>query len=272
MVRLLIVLTTLLSTLFFAPSVAAESGGSTHQISSGGLDRSYLLYVPADLPPSAPLVVVLHGLSGTADSAQRLLGWNGAADANKFVVAYPDGIGKSWNTTADCCGKAGRDNVDDIGFISAVVRDVMGSNSIDPARTFVTGHSNGAVMALRMACNTDLFAAVEAVSGTQLGGCAPPIPTSVIQINGTSDPIIKYDGSRGFGFAGGQPVSGISDFWRGANGCPPPAQTVDGALTIDTSSCPNGRAVEQVTVAKGGHAWPPFATGMVWNFFAAHPR
>ncbi|HEY5840325.1 MAG TPA: PHB depolymerase family esterase, partial [Mycobacterium sp.] len=163
-------------------------------------------------------------------------------------------------------------NVDDIGFLTGVVRDIGANVPIDPARVYAAGISNGGVMAFALACQTDLFAAVGVVSGTQLGGCNPPNPPSVIQIHGTSDPIIHFDGSPGFGFAGGQPIPAIDAFWRDTNHCGAPSDRVDGALTISTAGCADGRGVELVTVGKGGHSWPPFATSMLWDFFAAHPR
>ena len=206
MVRILVAIAVLLSAVqFCAPAVADPGIADGAGVRSLG-DRTYRVYKPADLPAAAPLVIVMHGLSGTAVNAEEKFGWNQLADSAKFVVAYPDGVSKSWNTTAGCCGNAGRQNVDDIGFLTGVVRDIGANVPIDPARVYAAGISNGGVMAFALACQTDLFAAVGVVSGTQLGGCNPPNPPSVIQIHGTSDPIIHFDGSPGFGFAGGQPI------------------------------------------------------------------
>jgi poly(3-hydroxybutyrate) depolymerase len=84
-----------------APVSAAPQGfadGSTvHTMSFGGLDRSYRLYIPAGLPTPAPLVVMLHGGFGSAQQAERAYGWDQLADSAKFVVAYPDGVGRAWN-------------------------------------------------------------------------------------------------------------------------------------------------------------------------------
>lgn len=272
MVRILVAIAVLLSAVqFCAPAVADPGIADGAAVRSLG-DRTYRVYKPADLPAAAPLVIVMHGLSGTAVNAEEKFGWNQLADSAKFVVAYPDGVSKSWNTTAGCCGNAGRQNVDDIGFLTGVVRDIGANVPIDPGRVYAAGISNGGVMAFALACQTDLFAAVGVVSGTQLGGCNPPNPPSVIQIHGTSDPIIHFDGSPGFGFAGGQPIPAIDAFWRDTNHCGAPSDRVDGALTISTAGCADGRGVELVTVGKGGHSWPPFATSMLWDFFAAHPR
>jgi polyhydroxybutyrate depolymerase len=276
-IRILVAIFVLLcATIPAAPSAAAEPGipdGQTERaITSGGLERSYLVYKPADLPPSAPLVVILHGLSGTAEDASSMMGWNQLADGAKFAIAYPSGLSRSWNIGAGCCGQSGQQNVNDIGFIADVVRDVSANVSINPNRVYAAGISNGGGLAFALACNIDLFAAVAAVSATQLGDCAPTRPPSVIQINGTWDPIVHYDGGPSLGFGVFPSVPSVNAFWRNASRCDPPTEATDANLTISTAGCPNGRAVELVTVNDGGHAWPSFATSMIWEFFAAHPR
>ena len=80
-------------------------GTSVHTIG----DRTYRLYVPAGLPSSAPLVVMLHGGFGSAQQAERAYGWDQSADSAKFVVAYPDGLGRAWNAGGGCCGRSSRD-------------------------------------------------------------------------------------------------------------------------------------------------------------------
>jgi polyhydroxybutyrate depolymerase len=109
-----------------APVSAAPQGftaGSTvHTMSFCGLDRSYRLYMPAGLPTPAPLVVMLHGGFGSAQQAERAYGWDQLADSAKFVVAYPDGVDRAWNVNG-CCGRPAQENIDDVGFIAAVVND-----------------------------------------------------------------------------------------------------------------------------------------------------
>lgn len=249
-------------------------GGSVHTITVGGIERDYRLYVPAGLPPAAPLVVMLHGGFGSAEQAERAYGWNQLADSAKFVVAYPDGVGRAWNSGGGCCGRPSRDGVDDVGFITAAVRDIAANVGIDPARIYATGISNGGMMAYKLACDSVVFAAIGPDSATQLDACPAPHPTSVLHVHGTADRLIRYDGQPGIGFAriDGPPVPDVNAFWRNVDQCPPPVTTVDGALTTSVADCPGGRTVELVTVAGGGHDWPPFATQRLWEFFAAHPR
>jgi polyhydroxybutyrate depolymerase len=248
-------------------------GASVHIINIGGIDRNYRLYVPAGLPPAASLVVMLHGGFGSAEQAERAYGWNQLADSAKFVVAYPDGLGRAWNSGGGCCGQPSRDGVDDVGFITAAVRDIANNVGIDPARIYATGISNGGMMAYKLACNSAVFAAIGPDSATQLDVCPAPHPTSVLHIHGTDDRLIRYDGQPGIGFANidGPPVPDVNAFWRNVDQCQPPATTSDGRLTTSVADCPGGRSVALITVAGGGHDWPSFATQKLWDFFAARP-
>ena len=259
-----------------APGLASPApftpGSSVHTIAFGGVDRVYRLYIPAGVPPTAPLVVMLHGGFGSAAQAERAYGWNQLADSAKFVVAYPDGLGRAWNS-GGCCGAPSRDDVDDVGFITTAVRDIAANVGIEPSRIYATGISNGGMMAYKLACTTAVFAAIGPDAATQLDACTAPSPTSVLHIHGTADRLIRYDGQPGIGFAtnDGPPVPDVNAFWRTVDQCAPPATTVDGSVTTSAADCPGGRSVELVTVAGGGHEWPSFATRMLWDFFAAHP-
>ncbi|KLO31829.1 polyhydroxybutyrate depolymerase [Mycolicibacter heraklionensis] len=259
-----------------APGVAqpAPDGTSVHTLTVGGLQRSYRVYRPAGLPAAAPLVVMLHGGFGSAANAERRYGWDELADTAKFVVAYPDGVSRAWNTGGNCCGRAAAEGVDDVGFIAAVVGDVGRAVAIDPARVYVTGMSNGGIMAYTLACATGLFAAIGPVAATQLGPCPSPHPTSVLHIHGAADPNIRYDGGPGAGVAqiDGPSVPEVDAFWRTVDDCAPPVSTTDGAVTSAIADCPSGRSVQLTTIAGGGHQWPDSATATLWQFFTAHPR
>ncbi|MCW2685143.1 MAG: polyhydroxybutyrate depolymerase [Mycobacterium sp.] len=275
------------------------TGSSMHTISAGGIDRSYRVYVPAGLPASAPLVVMLHGGFGSAEQAERSYGWDQLADTAKFIVAYPDGIGRAWNTGAagpatlggggDCCGRPGRDHIDDIGFITAAIGDISMHVGVDPARVYATGISNGGMMAYSLACNTAMFAAIGPDSATQLDPCGAPHPTSVLHIHGTADRLIRYDGEPGAGVAriDGPSVPDLNAFWRNVDQCGAPAVTTNGPVTTSAADCADGRRVELITVDGGGHQWPGSApvregadppsqaldaTSTFWQFFATQAR
>src|ERR1700730_1683913 len=93
------------------------NGTSLHTMACGGLDRTYRVYKPAGLAAAAPLVVMLHGAFGNGEQAENSYGWDPLADSSKFVVAYPDGVGRTWNGHG-CCGRAAQENHADAGFLT----------------------------------------------------------------------------------------------------------------------------------------------------------
>src|ERR1700749_3954690 len=131
----------------------------------GGLDRPYRSHKPAALTAAAPLVVMLHGAFGDGQQAENSYGWDQLADSAKFVVAYPDGMGQTWNAHG-CCGKAAAENIDDVGFITTMVGQISAAMPIDPSRVYATGISNGGIMSYALACNSGIFAAIGPDSAT----------------------------------------------------------------------------------------------------------
>jgi polyhydroxybutyrate depolymerase len=266
-----------------------EAGTSTGAVTVAGVQRSYRLYVPVDLAPGpAPLVVMLHGGFGSAKQAQESYGWDAEASLGGFLVLYPDGAGRAWSVGGGCCGESGRTGVDDVAVVEAMIEQVAQRVPVDDARVFATGMSNGAMMAYRLACDTDRFVAIAPVAGTLMGDCPDPAPTSVLHIHGLADENVPYDGSPGSGLAAidGAPVADVVALWERVGGCDPPSRTTVGPVTRSTAACPDGRAVELITIDGAGHQWPgasvrrPFAdrpagvdaTATIWRFFASHAR
>ena len=249
------------------------NGTSVHHISVGGLDRNYRLHKPAGAPASAPLVIVMHGYSGSARQAERDYQWDGLADSANFVVAYPDGLGRAWNVDGEtCCGRPGRQGVNDVAFITAAVAEITKNLAIDPRKVYATGMSNGGIMSYTLACTTGIFAAIGPVAGIQLNACPSPHPASVMHIHGTADRLVPYRGGQGFSVINGPPVPHVNEFWRNVDQCGAPAAATDGPVTTSTAGCAQGRGVVLVTIDGGGHEWPAFASPMLWQFFAAHPH
>jgi len=277
-----------------AAAGAIPVGTSSHAIWAGGTSRTFLVYRPAALPTAAPLVVMLHGGFGSAAQAEKSYHWDTEADRGHFVVAYPDGLDRAWNTGGGCCGVPGRTGADDIGFITAMVSAIERQMPIDPRRVYATGISNGGIMAYTLACHTAIFAAIGPDSATELGSCPDPATISVIAIHGTADRNIPYHGGPGDGPANinGPAIPALNAAWRRIDRCPAPAVTTTGVVTSSIATCPDGRAVELITITGAGHQWPGGtpswlaqhllhldppstalnATAVIWQFFAAHPR
>jgi len=281
-----------------APSGGIPVGRSDQSVQSGGITRTYHLYRPEGLTGPAPLVVMLHGGYGDGAQAERSYNWDGEADGALFVVAYPDGVDRAWNA-GTCCGAPKKRNIDDVAFIKDMVSSVAEQVAIDPSRIYVAGMSNGAMMALRLACQTEIFAAVAPVAGTLLTDCSHAAPTSVLQIHGTADYRVPYDGGPGKAttLSGAPNVDGpsvpvVNATWRGIDGCGAPSSSTVGPVTTQTASCPAGLAVQLISVAGAGHQWPGSvpspvaqrigalpppstalnATNTIWQFFGAHHK
>ena len=294
------------------PAVAPTGQSSVGQLRTpDGRIRTYRLYVPASLDAStpAPLLVALHGGLGTSAQFEANSGFDGLAESNRFVAVYPDGIGASVDGTGPqtwnggyCCGPAARDNVDDVGFVRQLIDRLDAELSIDPARTFVAGHSNGAIMAYRLAC--ELYDRIAAI-GVQAGSlgvdmCAPASPVSVIHLHGTADTNHPIDGGPGSGIASlsgvvFRPARDAVEALAAANACAPsPVAETDPTnpdLTVTTwALCNNSTTVRYVVVEGATHAWmghpayselasfylgEPYpnldASRAIWSFLASHP-
>jgi len=260
-------------------------GTSVHTMAFGGLDRSYRVHKPPGLAGPAPLVVMLHGAFGDGEQAENDYGWDALADSAKFVVAYPNGVGATWNGHG-CCGKSERENIDDVGFITTMVGQISAGLPIDKARVYATGISNGGIMSYALACNSGIFAAIGPDSATMLDACTAPHPTSVIHIHGTSDRLVPYTGGQGASTVNGPSIPDVNAFWRKVDQCGLPDITTNAPITTSTAGCADNRRVELITIAGGRHQWPGGttflertsqtshalnATQTIWQFFATHP-
>ncbi|MDT5147225.1 MAG: polyhydroxybutyrate depolymerase, partial [Mycobacterium sp.] len=188
--------------------------------------------------------------------------WDTEADGGHFLVAYPDGLNRAWNA-GTCCGEPQRTNADDVGFLSAMVGSIALEIPVDRTRVYATGMSKGAMMALRLACQSDTFAAIAPVAGTLLTDCSRARPTSVLQIHGTADDRVPYNGGPGKAFAvngnprvDGPSVEAVNAAWRAIGACAPPTSSTAGTVTTETAGCADGRTVELISVAGAGHQWP----------------
>lgn len=264
--------------------------------------RRYLLHVPLgyDGNGALPLVIVLHGGGGNAIGAANMTGFNGEADREGFIVVYPEGSGRfrdrllTWNS-GNCCGYALDNNVNDVGFIDSLITRLESEIKIDTSRVFVTGISNGGMMAYRLACELSAkIAGIAPVAGALNVDCNPSDHVSVIAFHGTADRHVLY--------GGGEPllkldphnrvdrsVSYAISFWVKQDQCSTIAnQTQLGNVIRETyANCSDGTDVMLYTIIGGGHAWPGgqkgsvigdeptqeiSATHLIWEFFKQHPK
>jgi len=233
----------------------------------GGLSRTYRLFVPLSLDRQtpSPLVLMLHGVGNSADSMVEATQFDRTADTAEFIVAYPDGVNATWNA-GYCCLLGASTGPDDVAFLTRLIDDVQANHNVDPARVFAVGVSAGGMMAYRLGCElSGRIAGVGAVAGAMtLEDCHPARPVSVIEIHGTADQLVPYEGGATAGGATrpSPPTRTVAERWAELNRCPaPPATESDGPVTTATwSGCAEGTAVKLVTIDGGGHTW--FAPGL----------
>lgn len=272
-----------------------------------GIERTYILTVPdavARLGEPVPLVIVLHGGGGNAVNAMTMTGFAEKAEEAGFIAVFPDGTGRTalrtWNAV-HCCAFAMRENIDDVGFIAALIDHLVATQPVDPARVYVTGMSNGAMMAHQLAIALpDRFAAVGPVVGGLWGDeVLPPMAVPAIIINGAEDEMVPLQGGTiGPAFGGllpdatdGTPLAPAlsqAEFWAKANQCgATPVRTETGVDVREDYRCPAGAEVVFYVIKDAGHAWPGGtpgtrlgdmptqefdATDILWDFFIAHAR
>ncbi|HEX3541288.1 MAG TPA: PHB depolymerase family esterase [Acidimicrobiales bacterium] len=284
-------------------AAGCSTGGSTltqspagpsvvhRQLSFAGQTRNYRVYVPTTLDPRrpAPLVLVMGGVGDTADSMTNATGFDHEAETGNFVVAYAEGINQNW-AAGFCCSGTRSNTVDDVGYLNHLLDRLEADHKIDAARVYAVGVSAGAMMAYRLGCqDADRIAGVGSVAGAMLlDACQPARPVSVIEIHGTADPLVPYNGGAVSppGVAT-QPVpatTGLVQHWAGLDTCPDPAttQTQPPVTTTTWSGCALGTGVRLVTIDGGGHTW--YATGFgavngsidathaIWSFLGSLRR
>lgn len=195
------------------------TGDTTISITFGGRTRSYIVHKPSNLPTvGVPLVIDMHGFTSSASQQKGLSRYQQEADAKGFIAAWPSGLNASWNAYG-CCGTSLNNNVNDVGFIRAVVADIIRRARIDESRIYITGLSNGGSMSHRLACEaSDIFAASSPVSFTlNRTSCPSGFPTrkiTVAHFHGLQDNLVPYNG-------GGQFQSAPASFsaWQTIDGC-----------------------------------------------------
>lgn len=264
-----------------------------------GITREYILYIPENLPPNAPLVIGLHGYSSSPWTFKDNFGWDEIADKNKFIVCYPQGTTEPYSGYSHWNARLKLSTVDDVGFISDLALYLADEYNLDKNRIFAMGFSNGGYMAYALACERpDVFRAVASVSGLMSEYLwnsynpynlspenwlqySPIVPIPICHIHGTNDGIIPINGTvylKGFesGFSAQETVS----FWAGINGCDyieemHVSENVTAKFYINTQ---NYTQVWYYEYAGWSHFWPSEdymvdkpseinAQEIIWEFF-----
>jgi polyhydroxybutyrate depolymerase len=254
--------------------------------------RPVALRVPPGYNPAtaAPLLILLHGYSSNGSAQEGYLKFGGEADKRGVLYAIPDGTPDSrnnrfWNATDACCNLYGS-TVDDVAFLVDVVKAVAAKYTVDTRRVYLFGHSNGAFMSFRMACDqAGVFTAIAALNGAMennVSDCRPSRPVSVLNIRATNDNTIVNSGGQINGNTYPSTAQTVAD-WVQLDACQATPQTRPEPLDLESAvsgpettvasypGCAGGSRVELWTIQGSGHV-PAFTAAFapaVFDFLLA---
>ncbi len=259
-----------------------------------GILRSYKLYVPSiyNVNTAVPLLFNFHGYTSNSNEQMIYGNFRNIADTANFLVVHPQGTLDVNNTTHFNVGWGGS-SVDDVGFTEALLDSLSAAYSIDQNRIYAVGMSNGGFMSFRLACDLSAkIAAVGSVTGSMtpstLGNCNASHPMPIIQIHGTTDPTVPYNGSAGWTAS----ITNVLNHWATFNNCSsvptvvnvPNTNALDGS-TVEKYTYENGDNCSEVVhfkVTNGQHTWPGSIINLagtnfdinasveIWNFLSKY--
>jgi len=281
-----------------ATATAIVSTATASSAPAGGplRDRPYDVFVPASYKPSVPmpLVILLHGMGISGAQMESIFELQPVAEEQGFLYVHPDGTKNPdgepfWNATDACCNKYDQP-VDDSAYLEAIIEQVQATYNVDPKRIYLFGVSNGGFMSYRMACDhADKIAAIVSLAGAtwlDAARCKPSHPVSVLEIHGTADEDVPFDGGQEYdGHPFPSAATTVAD-WATYNGCGPDRAPTGLRLDLGAAlpgdetdvsrfdGCPAGGAVELWTVAGGTHVlqFTSAFTPSVVEFLFAHPK
>ncbi len=266
----------------FSEGKHAETGSYTLAITVDGLERTYIVHVPATYRPQAPspVVIMLHGGGGTGIAAKRETGWAEKADKEGFLAVFPDAVARDpakrssfagnpqlWNDGSGRFHPA-QNAVDDVRFLDAMLDDLLARFNVDNKRIYVTGFSNGASMTFRLGTElSERIAAIAPVAGALWEKPQPlkrPVP--MIYITGTDDTLNPIEGgvprlATGRQMGGGKAKPPVRDSilrWTSMIGCPAEPRDLsesNGVLIEKYGLGGEGAEVVLVKVEGLGHQW-----------------
>ncbi len=262
-----------------------------------GLDRSYIVYVPASYSADspAPLLFNFHGFTDNSGNHLSYTDMRPIADTAGFILVYPQGsllfgLVSHWNVGSFTNGST----ADDVGFTGAMIDSISSEYAIDSSRVYACGFSNGGYFSFRLACElSNRIAAVASVSGVMsdlnFNNCAPQRPVPVLSIHGTNDGVVAYNGGNPNGSLS---VEDVLDYWVGHNELNPEPEIIElpdlnpnDNSTVEYQSWRSEDgcfSVDHYRVDNGTHTWPLVggnpsqrnvdisASQVIWDFVSGY--
>lgn len=205
-------------------------------------------------------MINFHGFGGTASDFVETADMRNLAESEGFIIVYPQGTNLGgyphWNSSAPSSDN--KSNVDDFGFIEAMIENISSTYSINENRVYAAGYSNGGFMSYYLACNSKKFAAIGSVAGTMIDdsyqNCNALVPTAMINIHGTADSVVLYDGDS----YGSTAITDVVNWWKNFNSCfnvdiiTNQDESIEQQIYYDDSGNPY---VQHVKIYNGEHYW-----------------
>jgi len=250
---------------------------TVESFSYDGLERSYILYIPESYSENTPtpLVLNLHGYSSNAGQQMIYSDFYNIADIEGFILIHPEGTTDFNDFQFWDIGAFNINNIDDVGFLSLLIDTIALEYNINLDRVYSVGMSNGGFMSYLLACElSDKIAAIASVTGSmttdQIISCNPNRPIPVMQIHGTADPTVLYNGNTGI-----ESINEVISYWVNFNNCNPEPifNNIPDINLIDLCTAEhyiynngtNDSSVELYKIINGGHTWPGAAISLLGN-------
>jgi polyhydroxybutyrate depolymerase len=228
------------------PEAPGPGDQSTAFLDDEGKVLRYLVHAPASYSPDKryPLVLVFHGRPGTPAEMVEMTGMNDVADANDFLVVYPQ-------------------NLRDTETVAALLDHFGPTWNVDPKRIHVAGFSLGGSLVYDLAvAMPERFGSVAPVSASHSGAISLSHPLSLITFQGTGDRLAVA-------------WSSTNDAWDAGARCSGESHTTismqEGPTDVSSKTCGDGAEHVVYSVSGMGHSWPDGASELIWKFFAKHP-
>jgi poly(3-hydroxybutyrate) depolymerase len=258
--------------------------GLVADFSIDGVSLTYLIRVPQGAGPHTPMVVSMHGATGSAGGQQRVSGFDDNAESRSpleapvaesaavevrtmaalgetegFIAVFPQAraeLDYLWDVTPDS---------PDVQFVARLTEQLHAAGCSTPARTSVNGFSMGAMLTSRLMCvRPDLYSGAGMVGGAlnPLAGCLIPPDRDILVVHGLRDSVVPFDGSLDAmlaELAGPESLStvdrqGIAANWARAKDCPSPGWTTAGPNRLTDLTCPRSTTLAVVGESMG-HTW-----------------
>ena len=285
------------------PAFAAER---ERAVAAGGQNRKYTLITPDRVSEPLPLLIVFHGGGQTAERARRYTRFDDFAQAENYIVAYPQGLGNHWNDgrVHDDPSRRAAATADDVEFTANIIAQLEGERIADPLRVFLTGASNGGMMSMRAGCEL----------GSRIAGIAPVVANLPVDwecrahglpallIHGTEDEFMPFGGGKVAGTKLRRDLGEVLSVddtiaaFKRVNDCTGIKETKsldkkkgDKTVAVKTDYTCTAAPLRHILIEGGGHTWPGArggivadlvlgrtsqeisATAEIWNFFKALP-